>query len=236
MAMAGLLWPALIPGTLIKKYKRFLADVRLKDGNVVTAHCANSGSMKACAEPGRTVYVSFHDNPKRKLKYTWEIIEMPTSLVGVNTQVPNRLVKTSIEQGAITELDGYDAVKSEVNTGKGSRLDLALTKDDGATCFVEIKNCTLVTDGIAEFPDAVTARGLKHLVELQRLARQGHRCVIFFLVQRMDARVFRPADAIDPAYGKELRRAIKNQVEILVYDVRIDLKKIVTNKKLPYKL
>jgi len=234
--MAGLRWPELIPGTLIKRYKRFLADVRLKDGGVVTAHCPNSGSMKACAEPGQPVYLSSHDNPKRKLKYTWEIIEMPTSLVGVNTLVPNRLVKASIEQGAIKELKGYDTVKSEINTGKGSRLDLVLTKENKTPCFVEIKNCTLVADGIASFPDAVTARGLKHLVELQRLARQGNRSVIFYLVQRMDAKIFTPADTIDPVYGKELRRAKKNRVDILVYDVIIDLKKIVIGNRLPFKL
>ncbi len=236
-------WPELIPGTLIKRYKRFLADVKLKDGRVVTAHCPNTGSMQGCSEPGRPVYLSFHDNPKRKLKYTWELIKMPTSLVGTNTLVPNRLVKASIEAGDIKELKGYDTVKAEVNTGHGSRLDLLLTAGGLLTaegkkpsCFVEIKNCTMVTDGLAAFPDAVTTRGLKHLVELQRLARQGYRSVIFYLVQRMDARLFRPADKIDPAYGAELRRAKKNRVEIIVYDVVLDLEKIVIGSRVPYRL
>jgi sugar fermentation stimulation protein A len=229
----GLLWPKLTPGILVKRYKRFLADVRLNSGDLVTAHCANSGSMKECAEPGRPVYLSFHHNPKRKLKYTWEIIKMPTSLVGVNTMVPNRLVKKSIENGLVEQLRGYENVKAEVKVSDKSRLDLMLTKDGKEKCFVEIKNCTLVKDGMASFPDAVTTRGQKHLVELQRLAKEGNRSIIFFLVQRMDANAFSPADHIDPAYGKELRKAITNGVEILVYDVIIDLNQIVLGKKVP---
>mmetsp|Transcript_5614 Transcript_5614/g.3221 ORF Transcript_5614/g.3221 Transcript_5614/m.3221 type:complete len:124 (-) Transcript_5614:177-548(-) len=123
--------------------------------------------MKACSESGRPVYVSYHDNPKRKLKYTWEIIDMPTSLVGVNTNVPNKLVRKSIEKGLVPELSGYDVIKPEVKAGKNSRIDLLLSKKGGdEKCYVGIKNCTLVKDGIASFPDAVTNRGLKHLVEL----------------------------------------------------------------------
>jgi len=228
----GLCWPELTSGTLVKRYKRFLADVKLKSGELVTAHCANSGTMKECSETGRTVYLSFHDNPKRKLKYTWEMIEMPTSLVGVNTLVPNRLVKKSIEDGRVEQLRGYDNVKAEVKVSSSSRLDLMLTKEDREKCFVEIKNCTLVKEEIAYFPDAVTTRGQKHLVELQRLVKDGNRGVIFFLVQRMDAKAFSPADDIDPAYGKELRKAKRNGVEVMVYDVIIDLNKIVLGKKI----
>ena len=229
----GLLWPELTPGTLVKRYKRFLADVKLNSGDLVTAHCANSGTMKECSEPGRPVYLSFHDNPKRKLKYTWEMIKMPTSLVGVNTMVPNRLVKKSIEDGLVEQLKGYENIKAEVKVSDRSRLDLLLTNKDREKCFVEIKNCTLVKDGLASFPDAVTTRGRKHLVELQRLAKKGNRSIIFFLVQRMDAKTFSPADNIDPAYGKELRKAKNNGVEIIVYDVIIDLNKIVLGKKIP---
>ncbi len=233
----GLRWPELIPGTLIKRYKRFLADVALENGETITSHCPNSGTMKACSEPGRPVYLSFHDNPKRKLKYTWEIIDMPSSLVGVNTIVPNRLVKKSIETGMVKALKGYDKIKAEVKAGKNSRLDLLLTKQSGSNkCWVEVKNCTLVEDREACFPDAVTARGLKHLKELQKLTAQGDRCVMFYLVQRMDADVFHPADHIDPAYGKELRKAVENNVEILVYDVKMDLKQIFLNKAIPVKL
>lgn len=229
----GLSWPELIPGTLIKRYKRFLADVRLSNGDLVTAHCANSGTMKECSEPGRPVYLSFHDNPKRKLKYTWEMIKMPTSLVGVNTLVPNRLVKKSIEDGLVEQLKGYENVKAEVKVSDKSRLDLMLTKGDKEKCFVEVKNCTLVKEEIAYFPDAVTTRGRKHLVELQRLAKEGNRSIIFFLVQRIDAKAFTSADNIDPTYGKELRKAKNSGVEIIVYDVIIDLEKIVLGKKIP---
>lgn len=183
---SGVEWPDLILGTLIKRYKRFLADIRLKNGGTVTAHCPNSGTMKECSEPGRPVFISQSNNPKRKLKYTWEIIEMPTSLVGVNTLIPNRLVKTSIANKLVAELNNYDTIKSEIaiNNNK-SRLDLLLTENNSENkCYVEIKNCTLVENGIASFPDAVTKRGLKHLVELQKLAAQENRCVMFYLIQR----------------------------------------------------
>ena len=228
-------WPSLIRGTLIRRYKRFLIDVKLRNGHTVTAHCPNSGSMLACSEPGRTVYLSRHNNPKRRLRYTWEMIEMPTSLVGVNTMVPNRLVKAAILADRIERLTGYDRIRPEVKYGRNSRIDLLLEKGR-ARCFVEIKNCTLVTDGVACFPDAVTARGLKHLKELQDQARLGDRSVMFYLVQRMDATLFRPADHIDPVYGQELRKAIKNGVEIMVFDVAMDLKRIELNRELPFEV
>lgn len=233
VGFSELSWPPLTRGTLIKRYKRFLADVRLPGGEIVTAHCANSGRMEACSEPGRPVFLSFHDNPKRKLKYTWEIIDMPDSLVGVNTMVPNRLVKQSIEAGLVPELSGYRRVLSEVDTGNGSRLDIVLEGRRGERCYVEVKNSTLVKGGVALFPDAVTIRGRKHLVELARLVAEGSRGVIFFLVQRMDARHFSPADHIDPEYGAELRRAVGAGVEAIAYDVEIDLDCIALRDRLP---
>ena len=232
----GLPWPKLIPGTLIKRYKRFLADVKLKDGTVVTAHCPNTGSMQGCSEPGRPVYLSLHDNPKRKLKYTWELIKMPTSLVGTNTLVPNRLVFESVKAGLVPELTGYAAVDREVKINDRTRLDLMLTGADGQRCYGEIKNCTLVNDGVASFPDAVTARGLKHLRELEELVGSGHRCVMFYFIQRMDATVFKPADRIDPEYGKGLRQAVRGGVEILAYDVSIDLKGIKLHRRVQCRL
>jgi len=232
----GLAWPELIPGTLLKRYKRFLADVKLETGETVTAHCPNTGSMQGCCEPDRMVYLSMHDNPKRKYKYTWELIAMPTSLVGVNTLVPNRLVYESIAQKRIPELSGYDIIRREVKIDAHSRIDLMLTGRNGERCYVEIKNCTLVTEGIAQFPDAVTSRGLKHITGLEKLVVGGHRCMLFYFIQRMDARVFRPADHIDPDYSCGLRRAVKNGVEILAYDVRIDLKGIELNQNIPCKL
>lgn len=233
---AGLVWPPLIKGTLLKRYKRFLADVKLQDGTVVTAHCPNTGSMQGCSEPGRPVYLSSHDNPKRKLKYTWELIEMPTSLVGVNTLVPNRLVFESIKAGLVPELTGYETAAREVKINDHTRLDFALTRPDGQQCYGEIKNCTLVNDGVALFPDAVTSRGLKHLSELEALVDAGNRCVMVYFIQRMDAGVFRPADQIDPEYGRGLRRAVRRGVEMLAYDVFIDLKGIRLNRRIPCEL
>ncbi len=228
-------WPRLIRGTLIQRYQRFKADVKQRNGHIVTAHCPNSGSMLGCSEPGRAVYLSRHNHPKRQLKYTWEMIEMPTSLVGINTWVPNQLVKASIIRKRIRALRGYETIRTEVSYGQNSRIDLLL--ESGAKrCFVEVKNCTLVEDGIAYFPDAVTSRGLKHLVELQKELRKGSRCVMFYLVQRMDAKRFRPADHIDPDYGEELRRTFRNGVEILVYDVFLNLDGISINRRLPCEL
>jgi sugar fermentation stimulation protein A len=232
----GLTWPELVPGTLLKRYKRFLADVKLDTGEVVTAHCPNTGSMKGCSEPGRTVYLSSHDNPKRKYKYTWELIIMSTSMVGVNTLVPNRLVHKSIEQKLIPELSEYNSIRREVKIGEHSRIDLMLTNGGAKRCYVEIKNCTLVDEGIARFPDAVTSRGLKHIVELENLAEAGHRCMMFYFIQRMDAQVFRPADNIDPAYGRRLRQAVEKGIEVLAYDVGIDLQGIELNKKITCEL
>jgi sugar fermentation stimulation protein A len=219
----GLVLPELIPGKLIKRYKRFLSDVMLDSGDVVTAHCPNTGTMRACSEPGRKVYLSFHDNPKRKYKYTWEVIEMPVSIVGVNTMIPNRLVYHSIKAGQIETFAGYDEIRSEVKVGEKHRLDLMVSKNGTERCYIEIKNCSLVENGIAYFPDAVTVRGRNHLIELQRLAASGFRTMMFFLINRMDAALFKPADHIDPDYGKELRKAYKNGVEIMVHDVEYDL-------------
>ncbi|MGM0404463.1 MAG: DNA/RNA nuclease SfsA [Thermodesulfobacteriota bacterium] len=229
-------WPELIPGTLIKRYKRFLADIRLDTGENIVAHCPNSGRMTGCSLPGRPVYISRQDSPKRKLKFTWEMIQMPDSLVGINTQVPNRLVYHAAKAGAIDALTGYETVKREVRAGEHTRLDLMLRRNCGEVCYVEIKNSTLVENRTAFFPDAVTNRGKNHLVELQKLVGAGNRCVMFFLVQRMDADRFMPADHIDPAYGKELRSAVNNGVEILVYDVHMDLETIRLRNRLPWRL
>lgn len=228
----GLRWPRLIRGTLIRRYKRFMADVKLANGHVVTAHCPNSGSMLTCSEPGRPVFLSSHNDPRRKLRYTWEMIQMPSSLVGVNTLVPNRLVHDGAVDGAIKELKGYQLARREVPYGRGSRIDLLLERGS-ERCYVEVKNCTLVEGGLACFPDAVTARGLKHLEELGDQVLAGHRAVIFFLIQRMDADRFAPADRIDPAYGEWLRRVIAAGVEALAYDVHLDLKLVRLRRPVP---
>lgn len=232
---ATLKWPKLVEGTLIKRYKRFMADVKLRNNHVVTAHCPNSGSMKACCEPGQKVYLSRQNKPSRRLKYTWEMIQMEDSLVGVNTMVPNRLTEAAVSAGDIPELAGYETIRREVKYGENSRIDLLL-ENDKRRCFVEIKNCTLVTEGLACFPDAVTSRGLKHLIELQKQVEKGDRSVMFYLIQRMDADRFEPADHIDPAYGEELRKAVSKGVEVLVYDVKIDLEGIRLNRPVPFQL
>ncbi len=231
-----MLWPKLIQGILLRRYKRFMVDVKLNNGHIVTAHCPNTGSMTGCCEPGRRVYLSRHNNPARKFAYTFELIEMPSSLVGVNTAVPNRLIREAILCGKIKTLSCYATVRSEIRYGKNSRIDLLLETDNGECCFIEIKNCTLVENGIAYFPDAVTTRGLKHLVELTRQEQNGNRCVIFYLVQRTDARRFRPADHIDPDYGQGLRDAAANGVEIMVYDVKLNTHHIELNQPLSYEL
>jgi sugar fermentation stimulation protein A len=232
-AFRGLRWPELIPGKLLKRYKRFVADVKLEDGEIVTAHCPNTGSMQGCCEAGRTVFLSRHDRPNRKHRYTWEMIAMPTSLVGINTLVPNRLVWRSLELKRIPELSEYADIAREVKIGEHSRIDLMLTGRGGDRCYIEIKNCTLVTQGIAQFPDAVTSRGLKHLIELEKLAKAGHRCMMFYFIQRMDAKEFQPADPIDPEYGRRLRQAVEKGIEVLAYDVRIDMQGIELNKNIP---
>lgn len=232
----GHLLPDLIRGTLIKRYKRFLADVELDNGEVVTAHCPNSGSMKGCCEPGRPVYLSESTNPRRKLNYTWELMELPSTLIGINTQVPNRLVCNSIQAGLVPELAGYDRVVPEIKTSDGTRLDILLESDSGSRCYVEVKNCTLVEDGIARFPDAVTTRGQKHLKELERLVSQGHRGVIFYLIQRMDARHFIPAADIDPEYARNLETATRNGVEVIVRDAILDTTMIRLGTPLPWSL
>ena len=229
-------WPKLVQGVLIKRYKRFLADIRCQDDEVITAHCPNSGSMRGCSEPGRTVYLSRSDAPKRRYAYTWEMIQMPKSLVCVNTLVANRVVRKAAIDGSIPALSGYRFVRSEVKCFENSRLDLLLENSTGGLCFVEIKSCTQVENEIACFPDAVTTRGRKHLVDLQRQAGLGNRAVILFLVQRADARLFKPADNIDPAYGNELRAAFRNRVEIQSYDVDITLQGIRINNAIPWEL
>ena len=232
----SLQWPPLTRGRLIRRYQRFLADVHLDDGRIVTAHCPNSGRMTGCNEPQRRVFVSYHDNPRRKLKFTWELIEMPTSLVGVNTLVPNRLVAKTLRHGCIPEFRGYSEVKTEVAVNARSRLDLRLSGTNLPLCFIEVKNCTLVENGQALFPDAPTARGQKHLKDLVRLHRAGARSVMFYVIQRTDAEHFAPADHIDPEYGRFLRHAAAQGVEILAYDVIIDPARVALHRPLPVRL
>ncbi len=222
----------LFPGTLIRRYKRFLADIELENGETVTAHCPNSGSMKGCAVTGTSVLLSRSDNPDRKYPYTWELAKVNGLWAGINTGLPNRLTGEAIKQGIIKELRGYESVRPEVRYGKDSRIDLLLSGIKGL-CYVEVKNVTLVEEGIARFPDAQTARGRKHLQELVREVREGNRGVIFFVVQRADAYALAPADAIDPEYGRLLRMAVDNGVEALAYQAHVEPDEIYLERSLP---
>ncbi|MCD4721029.1 MAG: DNA/RNA nuclease SfsA [Desulfobacula sp.] len=233
MKYKGFQLPPLITGRLIKRYKRFLADVELKTGEKVTAHCPNSGSMKGCAIPGSQVWLSESDNPRRKYKYTWELVKVPQTMIGINTLVPNKLVKQSIENDLIKELSGYEHVRAEVKTSSHTRLDLLLENEVKEKCYVEIKNCTLVEEGMAMFPDAVTTRGQKHLDELEHLVSLGHRGVIFFLIQRMDAKAFKPAAMIDKVYAEKLKKVVKNGVEVIIRDTIINTQVIRIRNAVP---
>lgn len=215
----------LVSGRLVKRYKRFLADVLLDDGGAITAHCANPGSMLGLKEPGSRVWLSPSDNPKRKLKYSWEVIEADGALVGINTAHPNKLVEEAIEAGRIGGLTGHASLRREVKYGKNSRIDILLEDGEGARTYVEVKNVHLMRHaGLAEFPDSVTARGAKHLVELSDMVREGHRAAMVFLVQRPDCARLSLADDIDPAYAAAFRSARDAGVEAYAIgcDVRLD--------------
>lgn len=218
----------LIKGTLIKRYKRFLADIILENGEQITAHTPNTGSMKGCSEPGSTVWLRDTKNPDRKYPLSWEMVEAkPGVLVGINTHLSNSLVAEAIENGIVPDLQGYDQIKREIKYGvENSRIDLLLEGDNKPDCYVEVKNVTLVEGEVAYFPDAVTKRGSKHLRELQGIVTQGKRAVIFYCIQRNDIQEFRPADQIDPEYGQQLRDATNTGVEALAYSANITPEKI----------
>ena len=222
----------LLSGRLIKRYKRFLADVQLDTGEIVTAHCPNSGSMTGCNTPGAEVLLSVSDSPSRKLKYTWELISVQGHWVGINTARPNHLVREAIESGVVKELRGYPTIRPEVPYGKNSRIDLLLN-GPGVNCYVEVKNVTLKVGDNALFPDAVTTRGQKHLRELMEVVGNGSRGVIFFVVQRGDCLSVSPADLIDPEYGRLLREAVKKGVEAVAYQALVTPEEILIVRPLP---
>jgi len=227
-----LLPPDLLPGRLLRRYKRFLADIELADGRVITAHCPNSGSMTGCAAPGSPVLVSVSSNPSRKHPYTWELVQADGVWIGINTSLTNRIAREGIETGTVTELSGYDCVRGEVPYGNHSRLDFMLSGDHG-DCFVEVKNVTLVEGKRALFPDAVTTRGQKHLRDLMEIVAVGKRGVIFFVVQRGDAEAVSPAERIDPEYGRLLRLAAESGVEVIAYQAMVSPTEIRLSHRLP---
>lgn len=247
----------MIAGTLIGRRVRFLADVRLNDGSLLTAMCANTGTMKSCNEPGRPVVLSDSGNPERKYLYTWELIDMGECWVNVNTGMPNGAVGTFVDADAVPELAGFPFIRREVKYGADgrSRIDLLLTnepppkkrkkdadpvprckRNGKPDCYVEVKNTSMRVDEFSVFPDAVTERGQKHLRELTALAERGIGAAMFYFCGRTDTKAFRPADEIDPEYGKLLRQAAKAGVLVLPYQVQCTDKAIKLVKKLPVEL
>ncbi|MGB0467372.1 MAG: DNA/RNA nuclease SfsA [Pontibacterium sp.] len=228
----------LIEGRLIRRYKRFLADIELPDGRQVTAHCPNTGSMKHCAEPGSRVWLLDSANPKRKYPLGWELVEIDQQfLCCINTGRANKLIREGIESGVIRELQGYSTIRQEVRYGENSRIDLLLEADNQPSVYVEVKNLTLLEeDGWGSFPDAVTTRGAKHLVELMAMVREGHRAVMIFCVPHAGIQRVRPADAIDPKYGQLLRQAADAGVEVLAYGASLTEQEVRITQALPVHL
>ena len=219
-------------GVLLGRTKRFFAEIRLDGGEVVLAHCANPGSMKTCLDLGAQVWVSRSSNPKRKLRYTWELIEIQGCKVFVNPARANDIVVEAVKQNQIPELSGYSVLRREVPYGDASRIDFLLSGP--GRCWVEVKNVTLdLGDGRSAFPDSVTKRGTRHLGELSKCVTQGDRAVLFYCVSREDARCVEPADDIDPAYGQALRNAARAGVVVLAYRVAIAADGIQLSQALP---
>ena len=216
--------PPLTRGLILRRYKRFLADVELPSGELITAHCPNTGSMTGCWEPGAPVELTFSDNPKRKLAWTLERVDMGSGWVGVNTGRTNEVMHWLVSRGHVPDLSGYSAVKREpVYLAPGfprSRFDMQLTAPGRRDCFVEVKNTTFYTDGAIRFPDAVTDRGRKHLLLLQHAVAQGHRGVILFAVNRPEGDHFSPARQIDPDYTDTLKSVMADGVEAMAVRIR----------------
>jgi len=226
--------PPLIKGTLIRRYKRFLADVQLENGEVVIAHCTNSGSMKTCIEEGAPVFLTPVNDPKRKTKFTWELIYINNGWIGINTSVPNKLAYEWLKSGKITKLSGYSKVQREVKFGD-SRFDV-YAESQKEKCFIEVKNVTMKVGTVARFPDAVTSRGLKHLETLLKVKQSGMRAVMLYVIQRMDVEAFGPAKDIDPKYATALAKVHRQGVEIIAVQVKVTPEKIEYWRELPFVL
>ncbi len=224
----------LVHGRLIKRYKRFLADVELTNGTVVTAHCTNSGTMKTCLEEGAPVYLTPVDDPKRKTKFTWEMIYINDGWIGINTSVPNLLAYEAIRDGKIDKLQGYTFVKREVTFGD-SRFDI-YAENEREKCFVEVKNVTMKVGEYALFPDAVTTRGRKHLETLMQVKKQGIRAVMLYVIQRMDVKKFGIATIIDPDYARTLKKAFAAGVEIIPVQASVSSESIEITRELPFEI
>ncbi|AKH21984.1 DNA/RNA nuclease SfsA [Sedimenticola thiotaurini] len=231
--------PDLLEGRLVRRYKRFLADVQLADGSVVVAHCPNTGSMKNCAEPGSRVWLQDVNSPKRKLRYRWELVEVAGRyLACINTGRANELVREAIMANRIEALKGYSTIQTERPYGRErSRIDLLLSEPGLPNCFVEVKNLTLLEEGgLGTFPDAVTSRGRKHLRELMAVVESGERSVLFFNVAHSGVQRVEPAWDIDPAYAETLVEAVEAGVEVLAYGVQFSPGQLNLSRPLAFEL
>ena len=225
----------LISGVFIKRYKRFFVDVQIEN-KVITAHCPNTGSMKGLLKEGNKVWLSKSNNPDRKLKYTLQIIEDNSSKVGVNTHLTNKIVLDALNNNLIKEFDKNIIIKPEVKFGDNTRFDFLITKKN-YKAFVEVKNVTLTRKSkIAEFPDAITSRGAKHINELIKASKKGYEIYIAFIIQREDCNQFTIASDIDPKYSELLSTAVKKKLNILCYDCKFSSKGIKLNKKIKFKI
>ncbi len=226
----------LVPARLIRRYKRFLADAVLEEtGEEITAHCPNPGSMMGLDAPGLRIWLEPNDDPRRKLKYGWRLAELPGGYwAGIDTAVPNRVVKEALIARAVPELAVYSNVRAEVKYGRASRVDFLLTEPGLPDAYVEVKNVHLRRTGdLAEFPDCVTLRGAKHLDELGDMVRAGHRAVMFYLIQRDDCARFRLAEDLDPGYAAAFVRAREAGVEAIAYGTRISTDEITLGASMP---
>lgn len=227
----------LVRAVLLRRYKRFLADARLEDGREITAHVANPGSMMGLKDEGLAIWLEPNDDPKRKLKYAWRLVEHEGgAFTGVDTGVPNRMLRTALTAGRVPGLDGYDTVRPEVKYGENSRIDFLLTSEGRPDTYVEVKSVTLSrSPGLAEFPDSVTARGAKHLAELANMAEAGHRAVMLYLVQRTDCSAVTLAADLDPTYAAAFLEATARGVEVLAFDCAISPEGVSLGAPLPFR-
>lgn len=219
-----------------RRYQRFFVECELPGGELLTAHCANTGSLAGCLEPGAPVWLRDSRDETRKLRYSFQAIRCAGAWVNVDTSLPNPAVAEAVAAGRIPELAGYPSLRREVRYGTNSRIDLLLEAPGRPACYVEVKNTTLALGREARFPDAVTERGRKHLGELSEVVRQGARAVQFFFVSRGDVERFAPADDIDPAYGRALRAAADAGVELLAYTARVTPTDLEVDRRLPIAL
>ncbi len=226
----------LIPARLTRRYKRFLADCTLEDGREVTAHCANPGSMKGLAAPGTKIWLEPNDDPKKKLKFAWRLVEHESGhFTGVDTGAANKVVKEALSAGKIPELAQYETIRAEVKYGTGSRVDFLLSQEGAPDLYLEVKSVTLSrTPGLAEFPDSVTARGTKHLQELAKMVDAGHRAMMLYLVQRTDCTRMRLAADIDPTYSAAFETAQSAGVDVLALRADISASEITAAQKIEF--